>query len=225
VYGYMAGDLTLQGDISGAIALQSKAHVILERVLATDPQNARLQQFLLENEYWGANYMAQKGLMAQALPHYRVALTGYSRLARIDAQDVLAKRYVGKCYVGIGAALAALGKPAQGIETARKAIQIFDSLAAADHGDKFFKPVDLAYARSTLADAYKQLALAPGISATSRLAAWQTARSWYQQSLNAWLPLKRNGQLGLLDSAQPDKVSQQLAACDAEPARLDKKKK
>ena len=225
VYGYMAGDLILQDDMNSAIALQSKAHDILEGLIAADPQNARLQQFLFENEYWGANYMAQKGLMAKALPRYRAALAGYSRLAKIDAQDVLVKRYVGKCYVGIGAALAALGRPAEGIQTARKAIEIFDSLAVADYGDKFFKPVDLAYAQSTLADAYKQLALAPGSSPTSRMAAWQTARFWYQQSLNAWLPLKRNRQLGLFDSAQPDKVSHELAVCDAELDRLDRMKK
>jgi serine/threonine protein kinase len=220
VYGYMAGDLSLQGDMSSAIALQDKAHAILDRLAAADPQNARLQQFQFENEYWGAYYMAQNGMLAQALPRYRSALTGYSRLVKADAHDVLALRYVGKCYVGIGGALAALGKPIEGIQTTRKAIQIFDSLAGADHADAFFKPVDLAYARATVADAYKQLALTPGISQVSRLADWRAARSWYQQSMDTWLPLKRKGQLGLFDAAQPDKVARQLADCDAQLAKI-----
>ena len=220
VYGYMAGDYNLQGDLSSAIALQDKARDILDRLVRADPQNARLQQFLLESEYWTANYTEQKGLAQQALPHYKTALAGYSKLTRADSHDVLALRYLGKCYAGIGAVQAALGKPVQGIETARKAIQIFDSLAVADHGDNFFKPVDLAYAQSTLADAYKQLAMTSGITEASRLADWQEARSWYRQSLDTWLSLKRKAQLGHFDSAQPDKIARGITECDAEVAKL-----
>jgi eukaryotic-like serine/threonine-protein kinase len=218
VYGYMAGDLNAQGDPGSAVSLQGKAHAILVKLVTSDPKNARLQQFLLENEYWSAYYMAQEGLIAQALPHFRTALAGYRQLTKIDRHDVLALRYAGKCYVGIAGALAALGKPGQGIQTARTAIQIFDSLAVADHGDNFFKPVDLAYAQSTLADAYRQSALAAG-SSTARLEAWKSARLWYQQSLNTWLPLKYKGQLGIFDADQPNKVAQQVAFCDAQLAK------
>jgi serine/threonine protein kinase len=220
VYGYMAGDYNLQGDLDAAIALQDKARDILDRLVKAAPQSARLQQFLLESEYWTAYYMAQRGLAQSALPHYKTALAGYSKLTRADAHDVLALRYLGKCYAGIGAVQAALGKPVQGIKTAGKAIEIFDSLAAADHGDNFFKPVDLAYARSTLADAYRQLALTPGISRAAALADWQEARSWYRQSLDTWLSLKRKAQLGQFDSAQPDKIARRIADCDVEVAKL-----
>ena len=220
VYGYMAGDLSLQGDLDSAISLQHKVRGILTRLAASDPQSARLRQFLMENEYWTGYYTAQKGLPAQALLYYRTALAGYLKLSSADTRDVLALRYVGKCYTGIGAALSATGKPAEGIRTARKAIQIFDSLAAADHADNFFKPVDLAYARSALADAYEFLAMTPGLSAPARLANWRQARSWYQQSLSTWGSIKQKAPLGQFDAAQPDRITRQIAACDSVLANL-----
>jgi len=220
VYGYMAGDLSLQGDPDSAIALQHKARDILERLAASDPQSARIQQFVLESEYWTGYYTAQKSLPAQALPYYQNALAGYLKLSSADAHDVLALRYVGKCYTGIGTALSAIGKPAEGIQTARKAVQIFDSLAAADHADNFFKPVDLAYARSTLADAYEHLAKTSGISESSKREDLLQARSWYKQSLDTWLSIKQRASLGQFDAGQPNRIAHRIAACDSALANL-----
>ena len=219
-YGYMAGDLSLQGDLDSAIALQHKARDILDRLSASDPQSARIQQFLMESEYWTGYYTAQKGLPAQALPYYRTALAGYLKLSSADAHDVLALRYIGKCYTGIGAALSATGKPGEGIQTARKAVQIFDSLAAADHADNFFKPVDLAYARSALADAYEHLAKTSGISESAKKESLLQARTWYQQSLDTWLSIKQRASLGQFDAAQPDRIAHRITACDAALANL-----
>ncbi len=66
VYGYTAGDLALQGDMDGAVALQHKAREILARLAASDPKNARLRQFQLESEYWSGFYLAQGGLQSKA---------------------------------------------------------------------------------------------------------------------------------------------------------------
>ena len=219
-YGYMAGDLRLQGDLDSAISLQGKAHDIMVRLVASDPQNARLQQFLLESEYWTAYYTDQKGLPSQALPHYRTALAGYLKLSNADAHDVLAMRYVAKCYMGIGTALAATGQPDKGIQTAHKAVQIFDSLAAADQADNFFKPVDLAYSRSALANAYEHLATTSGLSNALKISNWNLARSWYRQSLDTWLQLKKKTPLGRFDDEQPNLITHQIAICDAALAKL-----
>jgi serine/threonine protein kinase/tetratricopeptide (TPR) repeat protein len=220
VYGYTAGNLALLGDLDGAIALQHKARDILAQLAVADPHSARLQQFLPESEYWTGYYTAQKGLAAQALPHYRAALAGYLKLSHADAHDVLAKRYLAKCYVGIGAALTAIGNPTEAIQTVRKAVLIFDALAAADRADNFFKPVGLAYARSAMADAYQRLATSPGLAAAARLADWRQARSWYEQSLDTWLQIKRKGPLGRFDAEQPDKIAHRIAACDAALAKF-----
>jgi hypothetical protein len=123
--------------------------------------------------------------------------------------------------MSIGQALTAEGKPALGLQPARKAVQIFETLAAADRADTFFKNPDLAYARAALAETYSRLAVQPGLPETSKIAIWREARSWYQKSLDTWLLLKEKAPLAQLDAAQPDKIAGEIAHCDAALAKLD----
>jgi eukaryotic-like serine/threonine-protein kinase len=220
VYGYMAGVEHLRGNLDAAVSLQGKAHDILAPQAKADPQNARLQQFVLENEYWTGYYLAEKGVPAQALPHLQAALAGYQKLTSTDAQDVLAMRYLGKSYMSMGKALAAEGKASEGIQSAREAVRILDALVTADRGDTAFKPSDLAYADSALAEAYSRLALQHGVSRDTQLASWREARSWYQKSLNTWLLLKQKAPLAKFDAAQPDQITTEISRCDAALSKL-----
>src|SRR5208283_4948495 len=120
VYGYMAGDLSLQGDLASAIALQSKTHAILAAQVAADPQNGQLREFLLQSEYWTAKYSEQKGDYRQAISIYREAFAGYQKLSTADPRDALAVRYLGLCEMGMGSSLSALGNVAEGIEHGRQ---------------------------------------------------------------------------------------------------------
>lgn len=220
VYGYMAGVEHLKGDLDAAISLQGKAHDILVPQAKADPQNARLQQFVLENEYWTGYYLVEKNLPAQALPHLQAALAGYRKLTIADPHDVLAMRYLGKCYMSVGKALAADGKPSQGIESAHEAVRILAALVAADRGDTAFKPSDLAYARSALAEAYSRLAQEHGRSNAARVASWREARFWYEKSLGTWLLLKQKAPLAQFDAAQPDYISGEISRCNAALTKL-----
>jgi serine/threonine protein kinase len=221
VYGYMSGVVRLQGDQDAALALQTKARDILARQSNADPQNATLRQFLLQAEYWVGYYLAEKGLPAQALPHFQTALAGYEALTSADTHDALAMRYLGLCYGGIGRALAAEGKGAQGIQSARKALQIIETLAAADRADTFYKSTDVANARSTLADVYSRLAAQPGASRASKIGNWSEARAWYQKSLDTWQGLRQKAPLEEADAAQPEKIAARIASCDAALAKLN----
>ncbi len=210
----------MKGDLDAAITLQGKAHDILVPQVKADPQNARLQQFVLENEYWTGYYLAEKNLPAQALPHFQAALAGYRKLTIADPHDVLAMRYLGKCYMSVGKALAADGKPSQGIQSAREGVRILEALVAADRGDTAFKPSDLAYARSALAEAYSRLAQEHGRSVRHSIASWREARSWYEKSLDTWLQLKEKAPLAQFDAAQPDYISGEISRCNAALAKL-----
>jgi serine/threonine protein kinase len=221
VYGYMSGVVHLQGNLDTALSLQSKARDILAGQVKSDPQNATLRQFLLQGEYWVGYYLAEKGLPAQALPHYQAALAGYQKLASADSQDALVMRYLGECYMSIGTALAADGKGAQGIQSAHQAVRIFETLASADHADLYFKSTNVAYASSALAGAYSRTAAESGIAKRSKIANWREARSWYQKSLDTWLLLKKKAPLGKFDAAQPDKITIEIAKCDAALAKLN----
>ena len=221
VYGYMSGVVNLQGNLDAALSLQSKARDILAGQVKSDPQNATLRQFLLQGEYWVGYYLVEKGLPAEALPHYQAALAGYQKLASADPQDALVMRYLGRCYMSIGTALAADGKVAQGIQSAQKAVRIFETLASADHTEIYFKSTDVAYANSALAETYWRLAVKPGTPEPSKIASWREARSWYQKSLDTWLLLKQRAPLGKFDEAQPDKITIEIAKCDGALAKLN----
>jgi eukaryotic-like serine/threonine-protein kinase len=220
VYGYMSGVVHSQGDIDGAIILQTKGRDIIARQLMADPQNATLQQFFLQGEYWVGYYLAEKGLPAQALPHFQTAFAGYQKLTSADARDALAMRYLGTCYREIGKALAAEGRAAQGIQPARKALQIAENLAAADHADTFYKSADLAYARAALGEVYSRLAEQPGEPEAAQIRNWREARAWYQKSLGVWQLLGQEAPLAKFDAAQLDKIAGKLASCDAALAKL-----
>jgi serine/threonine protein kinase len=221
VYDYMSEAVYMQGDLDSALSLMSKARDIMARLLGSDPQNATVWQFLLQEEYGIGYYLAEKGHPEQALPHYQVALAGYQKLASSDAHDVVVLRYVSKCYMSIGKALAAEGKAAQGIQSARKALRNLEALSAADQADTYYKAPELAYARSALGETYSRLAVQPGLSEASRFASWRKARSWYQESLDTWQLLKQKAPLARWDAAQPDKIAREIARCDAAIARLN----
>ena len=73
-----------------------------------------------------------------------------------DAHDALAMRYLGMCDRGIGQALAAEGKAQQAIPFARRALQIAETLTAADRADTLYKPGDVANARAALGEIYSR---------------------------------------------------------------------
>jgi tetratricopeptide (TPR) repeat protein len=217
----MSGVVHMRGDLDSAILLQCKSRDILAGQLKADPQNATVQEFLLQAEYWVGYYLAEKGLPAQALPHLLTALAGYQKLTAADAHDVLAMRYLGKCHGSIGKALAAEGKASEGLESARKALQIFQTQAAADRADTYYKSPDVLDVSATFGEIYSRLAERRGMPEASKIENWRQARDWYQKSLDGWLLLKKRAPLAKSDSVRPDKVAAEIAKCDAALAKLN----
>jgi non-specific serine/threonine protein kinase/serine/threonine-protein kinase len=220
VYGYMAGDLSLQGDPASAISLQSKAHAILAEQVAADPQNSQLRQFLLQSEYWTAKYSEQKSDYKQAILNYREAFAGYQKLSTADPRDVLAMRYLGLCEMGMGNSLSALGNVVQGIQHGRQAVQIFAALASAGRGSPSVSVLDLAHSQSALADDFKRLAARPAATESESIANWRTAAYWFQQSLNQLQTLKQRNLLTRSDLSEPDRVAREVANCGANLQRI-----
>ena len=220
VYGYMAGDLSIQGDPASAIALQSKTHAILAAQVAADPQNSQLREFLLESEYWIAKYSEQKGDYRQAISNYREAFAGYQKLSAADPRDALAMRYLGLCEMGMGNSLSSLGNADQGIQHGRQAVEIFTALASAGRGSTSISVLALAHSQSALGNDFKRLAARPAAPASEAIANWRTARYWFQQSLNQLQTLKQRNLLAPYDLSEPDRVAREVANCDANLKRL-----
>jgi non-specific serine/threonine protein kinase/serine/threonine-protein kinase len=220
VYGYMAGDLSLQGDFASAIALQSKAHAILAAQLAADSQNSQLREFLLQSEYWAAKYSEQKGDYRQAISNYREAFAGYQKLNAADPRDALAMRYLGLCEMGMGNSLASSGNVDQGIQHGRQAVQIFAALTSAGRGSTSVSILALAHSQSALANDFMRLAARPASAESDSIANWRTARYWFQQSLNQLQTLKQRNLLAPYDLSEPDRVAREVANCDANLKRF-----
>jgi non-specific serine/threonine protein kinase/serine/threonine-protein kinase len=214
VYGYMAGDLSLQGDLAAAIALQSKAHAILAAQVAGDPQNSQLREFLLQSEYWTAKYSEQMGDYRQAISNYREAFAGYQKLSAADPRDALAMRYLGLCELGMGNSLSSLGNVDQGIQHGRQAVEILAALASAGRGSTSVSVLALAHSQSALANDFKRLAARPAAPASEAIANWRTARYWFQQSLNQLQTLQQRNLLAPYDLSEPDRVAHEVANCD-----------
>jgi non-specific serine/threonine protein kinase/serine/threonine-protein kinase len=223
VYGYMAGDLSLQGELASAIALQGKTHAILAAQIAADPQNSQLREFLLQSEYWTANYSERKGDYRQAISNYREAFAGYQKLSTVDPRDALAMRYLGLCEMGMGNSLFALGDAVQGIQHGRQAVQILGVMASAGRGSPSISLLALAHSQSALANDYKRLAARPVVSESEAIANWSTARYWFQQSLNQLQTLKQRNLLAPYDLSEPDRVAREVANCDVNLKRLASK--
>ena len=223
VYGYMAGDLSLQGDLASAIALQNKAHAILAAQVAADPQDSQLREFLLESEYWVANYAEQKGDYRQAISNYREAFAGYQNLSKADPRDALAMRYLGLCEMGMGTSLSSLGNVDQGIQHGRQAVEIFAVLASAGRGGAPISVLALAHSQSALANDFKRLATRPAAPESEATANWRTARYWFQQSLDQLQTLKQRNLLAPYDLSEPDRVARELANCDANLKKFSRK--
>jgi serine/threonine protein kinase len=223
VYGYMAGDLSLQGDPASAIALQSKTQAILTAQIAADPENSQLREFLLQSEYWTAKYSEQKGDYRSAISNYREAFAGYQKLSAADPRDALAMRYLGLCEMGMGNSLTALGNAAQGIQHGRKSVQIFAALASAGRGSPTNRVLSLAHSQSALANDFKRLAARPATPESEAIANWRTARYWFQQSLSQLQTLKQRNLLGPFDLPEPDRVAREVANCDANLRRFVRK--
>jgi tetratricopeptide (TPR) repeat protein len=219
----MAGDLALEGDFASAIALQSKTHAILAAQIAADPENSQLREFLLQSEYWTANYSEQKGDYRQAISNYREAFAGYQKLSTADPRDALAMRYLGLCEMGMGNSYFTLGNVVQGIEHGRQAIKILAALVSTGRGSTSVSLLALAHSQSALANDFKRLAARPAAHESEAIANWHTARYWFEQSLNQLQTLKQRKLLAPHDFPEPERVAREVANCDDNLRRFVRK--
>jgi len=219
-YGSMSGILFLQRDFEQAILLQSKAVDIMRELSESDPTNATFRRFLYDGHYWVGYYFQRKGDPEQSLLNYRLALTGFESLLSADPKEVRSRLGVAQCEHGIGTALADEGQMAQGLEHARRGVAVLEELSRADPTESYDMLQRFADAYAALGMVYSHAATQAHISAALRIEYWRKARSADQKSLEAWLKVKRLGALTIFSANEPDRLSGEVAKCDAALAKL-----
>ena len=215
-YVNLGGMLANTGDVGGGLKLLRDAVRLGTELVASDPTNEESAARLAGAEIALAQTLGEHGNLTDALTSYLHALAIYDKQVSADAQNMDARLNLAGTYAEMGSLLAERGSIAQARENFRKAIELDEPVAAA-------KP-NPEQARYTLADAYAglgDLAAKPAsndeLPMRDRMKYGHEARSWYQQSLEAWRKIRnpaKESPNGFF-CGSPEKVSRKLARLDA----------
>ena len=159
-------------------------------------------------------YMVEKGQPGQALANYRQALEGYQELTTADAKDALAKEYLGKCYVSVGAVLRTQGKIKDGNQDIRAGVKVFDELNGADTGQTIYRLTQVATTYSNLGDAYLHSADRGETPDAVKVVDLREARAWYEKGLETWEKVKTKDSSVKSDMSELDRLHKQITKCD-----------
>jgi tetratricopeptide (TPR) repeat protein len=220
-YGYMAGDFYSLGDLDQAIAMQTKAMVILKSLSAADPGNATYHHYICESYYWTGYYQQKKNEPQLALGNFQQALSGFQRISAADPAEVRAKRYVGYCYTHIGSAQSALGHSAEAMVSLQKGLDVAEEMHRADNSGTYITLPDISDAYIAIGVAYARETEQPHLSRAEMLDRWKKTRSAYQSALNNLLEAKRLGASDATIHGEDKRLAGEIAKCDAKLTELN----
>lgn len=204
-YGYWAGIECDQEKLDQAIPLQEKASRILAKLLAADPRNSTIRQFLAQSDFWIGYYLARKGATAQALARLEVVLHRYQALVAADPRDALALQYLAQCHREIADIYLRQKNSTGAMEQARQAVTADRSLLASEFSPDDMKLNELVQSEVTLGDAWASEAAQNKNSTRGAEAAWQSAQLSFEEALRAMGKMKRP------DSANRCRIGRELS--------------
>jgi non-specific serine/threonine protein kinase/serine/threonine-protein kinase len=214
---YGVGQMLMRtGEIDQAIAWLRKGVPILEQLSQSDPTNATLREFLGESYANFAPMLEKHRDLDEALECDRKALQIFSALVSADPANSLARANLGLSEASIGEVLIDKGRVDDAMPHIHRATAIFEAI---DHKNRY----DIAgQAQSYLVQgvAYSSLA-SRETSSASRIERLREARSWYQKSLLAWQEEPDRSALDPFGGEEGDRITRELAKCDAALATLE----
>ena len=204
--------LTLR-DPRSAADLHGRAVSILEKLLATAPQNVAYRRQQALNHLWLGEAERRLGHGPAALKNVAKALDIQQDILRTDParqtvrQDLVASFNIrGDVQLDLRDDRGALASYTEALATA-------DTVFAAARLDE--------WARRDRIDCYERLgqywarqASRPGLASNSRVAAWQRARDWHEKSLAAWDDW-RSARSNVYIERRHDQAARAVAACIA----------
>jgi non-specific serine/threonine protein kinase/serine/threonine-protein kinase len=155
---------------------------IMEQALERDPKAVGPSKDLLITYVWRASTESSTNAASPALADYRKALSTANRLASLDPGNSSWTEAAGAIHAKLGDFFRKESRPDGATQNYRDAITIAGKLASADPkdpepryilGDAYFGMGELSFGRAMS-------------SSQQRRASLVEARSWYQQSLDAW---------------------------------------
>lgn len=198
------------GDINGALESYREELKIFEEQSVTDPANAQFRSDLSSAYLKVGSMLARMGNSADALLHQNKALAIREESAKADPLDLWKRWDLIESYAKISNALAKERNSVAALDACRKT----QALLAETIDD----PTNV-YLRSYRADASADVGEALMIIATGNTTAsaerrelWVRAEALYQQSVDIWGDMRRNGTLSSPDALRFDRLTREIAA-------------
>jgi tetratricopeptide (TPR) repeat protein len=212
------GNVVARRDARSAVDLHRRAVGILDKLLATAPQNVAYRRQQALNHLWLGQSQQRLGQPAAALGSVGEALQIQQDILKNDParqtvrQDVVASYNVrGDLQLDMGADRAAL-------QSYTAALDVAEKVFAAARLDE--------WARRDRLDCYERMgnywarhAVHPGLPVAAQVEAWNRAREWHDKSLaewREWLRLHPNVYI----ERRYDQARRAVAACAAGLARV-----
>jgi eukaryotic-like serine/threonine-protein kinase len=154
VQGY--GSRANLGDFEGALASQTKAMEIRQRVLAAEPENARAQKSVALSHNSFGNLFMGKGDSDQALMHFREAQRLRTAIADRDPTNLMSQREVALSHQWVGNALLQAKRPLEALESYDASLHMQRRLLQADP-TKWGTTRDVTVALEKIGDVHRDM--------------------------------------------------------------------
>ncbi len=218
-YKYLATLMGLNGDHAPALELYRKAVTLDQARVAADPNNAgsKLDLSFSYREVGTALFKADDLGGASENLHKALALT--VAVVEADPKNAFARRALAAVYQKIGETMSKKGNLVAALENHHRATETYRALAAADPVNAEVKCYE-AKSYSALGATYMILASSEKSSVRKQIEHWRAAQLWFQRSSDIWAGLSKRGQLINAFKQEPEKVADELTACEVALVRL-----
>jgi serine/threonine protein kinase len=196
------------GDTKAALVSERKSIALIEAEIAANPKSSEGQADL-GTAYAGYGEILEKdGNLQLSLETYKKAVAIQEAAANADPSNTDARGDLSEDYMKVSDVSLKLGDKTNALAGYRKALTMREGLLATNPED--------AEGRTQLARIYESLGDCFSTMARNdkRVANWQEAKRWYQQSLDVWNDLQRKGTLTAVYGKKPDEVKRKLEKCE-----------
>ena len=189
------------------------AVAIFEQMMSDDPTDARIRRSAAYGYRDLAEALAAMGDRDSAEKNFGIALRIFDELGAKDPSNMIVQAQQALTHLKISRFASEIGELPRGIASARRALEIGESVARAT-------PDDIGGTK-TVAEAHAQLGNCLGLAAdqagssTERRQGWDQARESFQRSLDLWRQIAGSSTLSGRDRKQVEHATAELARSEA----------
>jgi tetratricopeptide (TPR) repeat protein len=192
------------GNLEEARKYGDQSAGIFSRLAKEDSNNVQSEEELADSDWSQGSILAKGHDRVHAQKYYDSAVARYGRVMANNPSNF--PNGLNSTYQLIAALAIEAGDSGKALLAARKELQIADRLLSISGANES--------ARRNQGVAFMQMGQAHELLARTTFAEWRESRSWYQQSLDVWLNLRKKGTLIPRYAPRLDEAATAVARCD-----------